>query len=245
MSDKITVLKGMAELQQLPEKVDVIVSEWMGYFLLYEWMLETVIAVRDRWLKPEGVMLPNTASMHIALLTNEPFYEERVTFWSKRQPLLCNLDMSPLVEFAKLCTFAEPVVEYVGPENIASFAQQVARFDLRTCTLQEIHHVVARCTLESLGDTQLSGIVGWFDVTFPGGVKLSTSPEAQPSEDGYNTHWRQCQFFLREGLPIRQGDRVDVSLTMSKSTKNRRFVEYELGMSINGSPTFSQQYLLA
>lgn len=34
-ADKITVIKGKVEEIQLPEKVDVIVSEWMGYFLFY------------------------------------------------------------------------------------------------------------------------------------------------------------------------------------------------------------------
>lgn len=36
--------------------VDVIISEWMGYFLLRESMFDSVICARDRWLKPTGVM---------------------------------------------------------------------------------------------------------------------------------------------------------------------------------------------
>jgi protein arginine N-methyltransferase 1 len=36
--------------------VDVIISEWMGYFLLRESMFDSVIYARDRWLKPDGVM---------------------------------------------------------------------------------------------------------------------------------------------------------------------------------------------
>lgn len=32
------------------EKVDVIISEWMGYFLLYESMLDTVLLARDKYL---------------------------------------------------------------------------------------------------------------------------------------------------------------------------------------------------
>lgn len=35
MSHVIEVIKGRVEEIELPEKVDVIVSEWMGYFLLY------------------------------------------------------------------------------------------------------------------------------------------------------------------------------------------------------------------
>ena len=36
------------------EKVDVIVSEWMGYFLLYESMLDSVIWARDKYLADGG-----------------------------------------------------------------------------------------------------------------------------------------------------------------------------------------------
>lgn len=46
----ITVLKGKIEEIDLPVKVDIIVSEWMGYFLLYENMLNTVLYARDKWL---------------------------------------------------------------------------------------------------------------------------------------------------------------------------------------------------
>jgi hypothetical protein len=47
------LIKGKVEEVVLPhgiEKVDVIVSEWMGYCLLYESMLQTVLYARDKWL---------------------------------------------------------------------------------------------------------------------------------------------------------------------------------------------------
>ena len=31
-------------------QVDIIISEWMGYFLLYESMLDTVLYARDKWM---------------------------------------------------------------------------------------------------------------------------------------------------------------------------------------------------
>jgi hypothetical protein len=52
LSDKIVILNGKMEDLELPEKVDVIVSEWMGYFLVYESMFNSVIYARDKWLKP-------------------------------------------------------------------------------------------------------------------------------------------------------------------------------------------------
>jgi len=56
MEDRITLIKGKIEEITLPvEKVDVIVSEWMGYFLLFESMLDSVIYARKKWLSPSGV----------------------------------------------------------------------------------------------------------------------------------------------------------------------------------------------
>lgn len=51
--DRITIVKGKVEEVELPEgidKVDIIISEWMGYCLFYESMLDTVIYARDKWL---------------------------------------------------------------------------------------------------------------------------------------------------------------------------------------------------
>lgn len=69
LSDKITVLKGKMEEIELPvKKVDIIISEWMGYFLLYESMLDTVLWARDKYLARGGKMLPDRAKIHIAAI---------------------------------------------------------------------------------------------------------------------------------------------------------------------------------
>ncbi len=64
----MTILHGKLEdLQALPiEKVDVIVSEWMGYALLFETMLDSVLCARDRFLKPGGAIMPDIAYIYLA-----------------------------------------------------------------------------------------------------------------------------------------------------------------------------------
>lgn len=73
----IEVLRGRMEDVQLPEPVDVIVSEWMGYFLLRESMIQSVIFARDRWLRPGGVMYPSSARLLLASLQDKRFIDER------------------------------------------------------------------------------------------------------------------------------------------------------------------------
>lgn len=47
-AEVIRVIRGKMEEVELPEKVDVIVSEWMGFYLLHESMLSSVLVARDR-----------------------------------------------------------------------------------------------------------------------------------------------------------------------------------------------------
>ncbi|CAG8477761.1 9555_t:CDS:10 [Ambispora gerdemannii] len=61
LDNVITLISGKIEEVTLPvPKVDIIVSEWMGYFLLFEAMLDSVIVARDRWLVPGGVRFDMT-----------------------------------------------------------------------------------------------------------------------------------------------------------------------------------------
>ena len=67
MEDKIKLVRGRIEDVTLSElQFDVIVSEWMGYFLLFEGMLDSVIHARNKYLAPDGIILPNTCSISIA-----------------------------------------------------------------------------------------------------------------------------------------------------------------------------------
>uniref|UniRef100_A0A8D0EZD7 Histone-arginine methyltransferase CARM1 n=1 Tax=Strix occidentalis caurina TaxID=311401 RepID=A0A8D0EZD7_STROC len=53
LSDKITVLFGKIEEISLPESVDVVISEPMGYMLFNERMLESYLHSK-KWLKSNG-----------------------------------------------------------------------------------------------------------------------------------------------------------------------------------------------
>lgn len=72
----------MEEIELPVEKVDVIISEWMGYFLLYESMLDSVLYARDKWLVEGGIMLPNKARMYVAILDDEAYYKKKLNYWN-------------------------------------------------------------------------------------------------------------------------------------------------------------------
>ncbi len=81
-ADKITCLRGKVEEVVLPvDKVDIIVSEWMGYCLLYEAMLDSVIWARDKYLKPDGLMVPSHMNMWVAPVADPDYISDHIAFW--------------------------------------------------------------------------------------------------------------------------------------------------------------------
>lgn len=62
----VTIIKGKVEEVELPvDGVDIIISEWMGYCLFYESMLNTVIYARDKWLVCDCILLSPPDTVHL------------------------------------------------------------------------------------------------------------------------------------------------------------------------------------
>lgn len=83
VQEKITVISGKIEEVELPQMVDIIISEPMGYMLYNERMLETYLHAR-KWLKPGGKMFPTEGDLHVAPFTDEALYMEqynKANFW--------------------------------------------------------------------------------------------------------------------------------------------------------------------
>ncbi len=89
MSDKITLLQGKMEEVEMPfPKVDIIISEWMGYFLLYESMLDTVLYARDKYLAPEGLIFPDKATIFMAGIEDGEYKDEKIGCKFPKTPII-------------------------------------------------------------------------------------------------------------------------------------------------------------
>lgn len=127
LSDRIEVIAGKIEEIELPQKVDIIVSEPMGYMLYNERMLETYLHAK-KWLKPGGKMFPSRGDLHVAPFCDEALYMEqynKANFWY--QTSFHNVDLSSLRDAAMKEYFRQPIVD---------------TFDIRICQAKSIRHVV-------------------------------------------------------------------------------------------------------
>ncbi|KAH9289411.1 hypothetical protein KI387_033528, partial [Taxus chinensis] len=146
LTDKVIVLHGRVEDVDIDEEVDVIISEWMGYMLLYESMLSSVIIARDRWLKSGGLILPSHATLYLAPVTHADRYDESINFWRN----VYGVDMSAMLPLAKQCAFEEPCIESITGENVLAWPIIVKHIDCSTVTSQELETVVANFNMRSL-----------------------------------------------------------------------------------------------
>ncbi|GLJ36355.1 hypothetical protein SUGI_0729770 [Cryptomeria japonica] len=251
LSDKITVIIGKVEEVDIDEEVDVIVSEWMGYMLLYESMLSTVISARDRWLKPGGLILPSHATLYLAPITHPERYSDSIDFWND----VYGIDMSPMLPLAKQCAFEEPLVEVITGENVLSWPTVVKDINCNTITVQELELVTAEFSVASMMNAHLHGFALWFDVTFErpsitpsdaqsdslndnlnrrrkraksNSLVLSTAPEEEP------THWAQTVLYIYDPIEVRQDQIIEGSITLSQNQKNPRFLNIHLEYASGG-----------
>lgn len=127
LSDKIRVIAGKIEEIELPQHVDVIISEPMGYMLYNERMLETYLHAR-KWLQPNGKMYPTRGDLHVAPFTDEALYSEQFnkgSFWYQHS--FHGVDLSAMRQAAMKEYFQQPIVD---------------TFDIRICTAKSVKHSV-------------------------------------------------------------------------------------------------------
>ncbi|XP_024521105.1 probable protein arginine N-methyltransferase 3 [Selaginella moellendorffii] len=195
----IEVVGGMIEdldgkLSISPHSVDVIISEWMGYGLLYESMLGSVLHARDRWLKPGGSILPDTAEMFVAGFgkgaTSLPFWEDVYGFNMKRIG-------NEVLEHAANA----PVVDVVNKEDIVTDSFSIQKFDILTMKPDDVDfHAHFELKPRTASPVWCYGVVLWFDVGFTercckvSPVTMTTSPFS-PS-----THWSQTILTFRNPI---------------------------------------------
>ncbi|KAH8197930.1 hypothetical protein TruAng_007880 [Truncatella angustata] len=223
LSGKITLLQGKMEEVELPfPKVDIIISEWMGYFLLYESMLDTVLYARDRYLNKEGgLIFPDKATIFACGIEDGDYKDEKIGFWDN----VYGFDYTPLKETA----LAEPLVDTVEVKAAVTDPVPILTLDLYTCTVDDLAFNV-NFKLPCRREDFVHALVAWFDIDFTAchkPVRFSTGPHTK------YTHWKQTVFYLKDVLTVTTGEEVECELDVRPNDKNRRDldikIKYRLG----------------
>ncbi|KAF1352520.1 protein arginine N-methyltransferase [Delphinella strobiligena] len=227
MSDKITLLQGKMEDVVLPfPEVDIIISEWMGYFLLYESMLDTVLWARDRYLKKGGLIFPDKATIFAAGIEDGDYKEEKIGFWDN----VWGFDYSPL----KHTALTEPLVDTVEMKAVVTDPTPVLTLDLYTVTVADLAFNTP-FTLTARRTDYVHALIAWFDIEFSAchkPIKFSTGPHTK------YTHWKQTVFYLKDAITVEAGEQMQAKIECKPNERNRRdldvVIDYKLETTDEG-----------
>lgn len=206
----VKFIKGRLEDIVLPVKeVDVIISEWMGYFLMFEGMLDSVIYARKNYLSPDGMLLPNRCNISIIGYGDVERHDSFVNFWNN------------VYDFKMECMQTECLrevsVETCKPDHILTDSVVVCDLNLMKVDL-DYSNFEYKFTMNVTNDGKLTSFVGYFDTFFQlsNPVMFSTSPSAK------STHWRQVVFYFKNPIPVKQGDDIKGTFVCRRGRKDIR-----------------------
>uniref|UniRef100_A0A3P9JXS6 Protein arginine N-methyltransferase 3 n=2 Tax=Oryzias latipes TaxID=8090 RepID=A0A3P9JXS6_ORYLA len=212
LEDKITLIKGRIEDIKLPvAKVDIIISEWMGYFLLFESMLDSVVYARDLYLSDGGSVYPDICNISLAAVGDKHKHHDRVAFWDD----VYGFNMSCM----KKAALPEALVEVVKMDTVISEPTVIQTIDCNRVCLSELEFTTDFC-LRMTKTTVCTAIVGYFDIFFDkdcnNKVMFSTGPQVT------KTHWKQTVFLLERPISVQAGEELQGKILVRKNKKDPR-----------------------
>jgi len=190
-------------------RFDIIIHEQIGDYLFNENMIQNLLDLKQRLLKPGGMIIPGKFELFLepACLVDSfrtPF------IWENR---LHGVDFSFLKDQQEILGAFKPAVykqEWLEAGAVKHFLcepRPVLSFDLNTLKSEtEIPHAI-EISKQVARPGALDSFCLFFKVVFDEEIQFDTSPFSA------NTHWGNC-FFRMESRECAAGDVINCNLTM-------------------------------
>uniref|UniRef100_A0A1I8F1M4 type I protein arginine methyltransferase n=1 Tax=Wuchereria bancrofti TaxID=6293 RepID=A0A1I8F1M4_WUCBA len=217
----IEVIHGKVEdVKELPdgiEKVDVIISEWMGYCLFYESMLNTVIYARDKWLKSDGALFPDKAKLFLCAIEDRQYKEDKINWWDN----VYGFNMSSIRRVA----ITEPLVDVVDHAQVVTNNCLICDVDLYTVKVEDLTWT-NNFSLRITRNDYVQALVTFFTVEFSKCHKrtgFSTGPDCQ------YTHWKQT-----DALTCKKNEEITGTFSIAPNARNERDLDFKISVKFHG-----------
>ena len=200
LTDRIVFHHKDSRFHDLPEKVNVVVSELIGHIAFEEGMAESLFDAKERFLVPGGVIIPERVQLEVALVEEKEVYPECIDCWESIE----GIDFSLMREEAvKACYLTA-----LNNRNLLSEPQIFFAVDFGKHKKPKLEgkHSFAVCR-----NGEINGIALWFDAILAPGIRLSSGPWTR-------THWKQCFAPIARPISVSAGAKVCVDIDMKLRT---------------------------
>lgn len=166
LEDKITFIRDVSTRVELPEQVDVIVSDLHGTLPWYHHHIPTIVDARSRLLKKGGTLIPQADTVFAVPVEAPEIYAQYAEPWRCR-PFGFDFDY---VSQKVTNIYTRGRVE---KEGFLAQVQKVADLDYRTISDPTAHF---RMELRPHRPGIMHGLMVWFDTTVYEDIRLTSAP---------------------------------------------------------------------
>lgn len=183
LSGTITTLHGKMEEVALPvDQVDIIVSEWMGYCLLFEAMLPSVLYARDKYLAPGGLMVPSHTNMWAAPVADPVWVAENgEAFWAD----VYGFDMGAMAKGI----YDEVRVLHWPADKVCGTPSAFKMLDLYKTTVADLSFTAPYASKLTRDVDAVDGFLIWFDTFFSPVAPSEPTHKHGVADDAVATEW--------------------------------------------------------
>jgi SAM-dependent methyltransferase len=165
VAERIRFIHARAADVELPEQVDVLVSDLGGALPLFEEHIPSLIHARDHLLKPDGVLVPRSARLFCAPVSSEELHAQILAPWRS----VAGVDLSP----AETMFLNTPQALKVEPRHLAAEPLYWAELDYATIESPNVNGAAEWRMAET---RVVHGVALWFESVLHDDITHSSGP---------------------------------------------------------------------
>jgi protein arginine N-methyltransferase 1 len=201
-ADRIVYLNQDIKDAEIPEQVDVIVSELISKGVLGQKMSEAIGWCRDNLLKTGGRILPKEVDLYVAPVENAELYRKTVL----PEKVTYGLDFTPVCRRSA----STPLSCRLPPESLLTAAQVAYHYDAYTAGITD--HFEAKCVFTAEKAGVVHGFALWFSSVLADGHILANAPPGIAA-------WDNLVLPLEKPVELSVGDVIELSLVGRDDSK--------------------------
>ena len=193
-ADRIEFIQNISTKVELPERVDIIISDLRGVLPLFHKHIPSIIDARERFLAPQGVLIPQRDTLWATIVTAPELYDPYMSPWTETY----GFDQRAARNIVANSWWKG----VIPPENVLAIPQQWADLDYRSIQSANASGEI-NLTITKSGIAH--GIAVWFDAVLSEGVGFSNA--GRP-----DSLYKNAFFPLPSPIVLAENDRIVVKL---------------------------------